>query len=148
ISERENPDANVNPYAQTYIEMDNAPACQIEPGAPAGSVLLLPPLILVAVRRRAWPRCTLPLLALLLLVARPAAGQLVGDCNQDGCVRVNELILCVDVALGRTDVTTCSSCSGCFVHGIQVDCLTTAVANALGNCQSSSTAAAGYQPPA
>jgi len=56
ISERENPNSHVNPFAQTYIEMDNAPACQIDPAAPPASALPLAPLVLIWLRRRRRPR--------------------------------------------------------------------------------------------
>jgi hypothetical protein len=42
-------------------------------------------LIAGELRRRPWRRCTVAFVALFLL-ARPAAGQVVGDCNEDGCV--------------------------------------------------------------
>ena len=47
--------------------------------------------------------------ALLFVLAAPAAAQCVGDCNGDGEVTINELIIGVNIALGEQPVSNCEA---------------------------------------
>ena len=47
--------------------------------------------------------------ALTVLSARPAAAQCAGDCDGDGEVAINELIIGVNIALGFSEVLDCPS---------------------------------------
>jgi len=57
-----------------------------------------------------------------------------GDCNSDGNVTVNELVLMVNIALGTSPVSECSSGDANEDGGITVDELVTAVNHALSGC--------------
>jgi len=49
------------------------------------------------------------MLALVVLLANGANAQnCIGDCNQDGAVPINELVLLVNIAGGRTPLASCS----------------------------------------
>jgi hypothetical protein len=67
----------------------------------------------------------------------PSTGGCVGDCDDDGAVRINELILGVNMALGNVEVSACPSFQ-CVqdVEGVLVNCLLLAVNNALSGCAS------------
>jgi hypothetical protein len=60
----------------------------------------------------------------------------VGDCNADGSVAINELILGVNIALGSEPLGVCPSfdCSG--TGAVPINCLISAVAGALNGCPS------------
>jgi hypothetical protein len=65
-----------------------------------------------------------------LATVSPAA--CTGDCNGDGQVTVDELLVSTSIALGRTAVTDCpAACNG---GQVSIDCLTRAVGNAIGGC--------------
>ena len=62
-----------------------------------------------------------------------AAQSCVGDCNGDGTVAINELVLGVNIALGADDISACAA----FDDGdgpVTVDRLIAAVNNALCGC--------------
>lgn len=63
------------------------------------------------------------------------ANTCVGDCDGDGEVRINEVILGVNIALGNADVSACPSLQ-CIqnVSGVFVNCLIMAVNNVLFGC--------------
>lgn len=67
---------------------------------------------------------------------RPMIGACVGDCNGDGTVRINELILGVNIALGNAAVGTCASFD-CPqpLPGVFINCAVEAVNNALLGCR-------------
>jgi parallel beta-helix repeat protein len=76
--------------------------------------------------------------AALSVLAQPAAAQCAGDCNQDGMVAINELIIGVNIALGSAQVT--GSCDAIDLNGDQavtIDELVTAVGSALNGCPTS-----------
>ncbi len=50
------------------------------------------------------------LVALSLIAAGPAQAQCPGDCNGDGRTAINELIQCVNIALGQQPVSNCTAC--------------------------------------
>lgn len=77
------------------------------------------------------------LAAALFTASAPAAAQMcVVDCNQDGYVRVDEVVTGVAILLGETALAHCPS-ADCDGNGrVQVRCLVGAVANALGRCSS------------
>jgi hypothetical protein len=72
--------------------------------------------------------------ALLLIIAHGTAqAQCVGDCNGDGEVTINELILGVNIALGSTPVSACEA----FANGegvVDIAQLIKGVNNALNGC--------------
>ena len=79
----------------------------------------------------------LVVLALIGLAAAPMARAqdvCVGDCNGDGMVAINELILGVNIALGSRPIADCPAfdCQGNGMVGI--NCLIQAVNNALDGC--------------
>src|SRR5215470_6082433 len=69
---------------------------------------------------------------------------LVGDCNGDGCVRIDELVTGVAIALGERPETDCPPIVGCnHLPGVHIDCLITAVVAALNvDCPQMPTATA------
>lgn len=60
-------------------------------------------------------------------------GACVGDCNHNGTVTVDELVLGVNIALGTGSVTTCSELDANASGTVTVDELVRGVAIALGN---------------
>jgi len=58
----------------------------------------------------------------------------LGDCDGDGEVAVNELVLGVNIALGMEEVSACSGFDGDGSGEVTVDELVTAVNNALSGC--------------
>ena len=69
--------------------------------------------------------------------ATPVVGpECVGDCNLDGTVAINELIIAVNIALGSTTGPYCAACSEA---GIDISCLIRMVNNALNGCPVSPT---------
>ena len=63
----------------------------------------------------------------------------VGDCDASGDVRINELILLVDIALGTAPLTNCSGGDQNGDGEIAVNEIITAVNNALAGCSSEVT---------
>ena len=64
----------------------------------------------------------------------PTVGVCVGDCNGDGEVRINELILGVNIALGNAAVSACASFCPQPLGGVYINCAVEAVNNALVGC--------------
>jgi hypothetical protein len=72
---------------------------------------------------------------LVLLAAMPAAAQpCPGDCNGDGEVRVEEMIVGVRIALGEVEVADCSALDANGNGTLSIDELVRAVANLLTGC--------------
>jgi sugar lactone lactonase YvrE len=57
-----------------------------------------------------------------------------GDCNHDDRVAVNELILGVNIALGRQQLAACPEFDENTQEGVEINELITAVDNALNGC--------------
>jgi len=57
-----------------------------------------------------------------------------GDCNDDGVVAVNELVLAVNVALGGSSVSACAAADGNDDGMLAINELVAAVTCALNNC--------------
>jgi hypothetical protein len=88
-------------------------------------------------------RPALAALALLFAAAgqpRPAAAQCAGDCNGDGMVAINELIIGVNIALGSSPVSACASFDTNGDGMVAINELIAAVNNALGGCGPTATA--------
>lgn len=92
------------------------------------------------------------LTALLILVCSAVfagwagAQSCVGDCDEDGSVAVNELVLGVNIALGSAEISACPS----FDDGegmVTIDRLIAAVNNALCGCGGCGTPASGTPTP-
>ena len=58
----------------------------------------------------------------------------VGDCNDDNTVAINELITCVNIALGSSAVATCPSCDASGDGSVAINELIAAVNAALNGC--------------
>jgi len=92
------------------------------------------------------------LAALLLIVSlaaatdRALAQTCAGDCNDDGTVQINELILGVNIALDTTAITQCPSLDD-GQGAVTVDRLIAAVNNALNGCEPSTTPGEGTATP-
>ena len=77
--------------------------------------------------------------ALLLLlggVSRSASAQdgCAGDCDSGGDVAINELVICVNIALGSAAVSACAPCDVNSDGGVAINELIAAVNAALGGC--------------
>ena len=87
---------------------------------------------------------------LIMSVATPnphaVAQTCVGDCNGDGRVDVNELIVGVNIALGAVAITQCASLDD-GTGTVTVDRLVLAVTNALNGCGASPTPGADTPTP-
>jgi len=64
----------------------------------------------------------------------PGSGACAGDCNRDGFVRINELVLQVNIALGNADIAGCLAGDTNGNGTIAINELVGAVNNALGGC--------------
>lgn len=72
----------------------------------------------------------------------------VGDCSSDTNVTVDEIVTCVNIALGTSAVDTCTQCDGDGGGSVTVDEIITSVNNALNGCPAGAAAAAGVGAPA
>jgi parallel beta-helix repeat protein len=72
--------------------------------------------------------------AWLALAVAPVAAQCAGDCNGDGTVTINELIVGVNIALGSADAATCAALDSDGSGGVAINELIAAVNAALGGC--------------
>jgi Cys-rich repeat protein len=74
-------------------------------------------------------------LVVMLAVSAPASEMpCVGDCNGDCEVNINELILCVNIALGMQPIDACEACD-CQNNGmVPINCLILSVSNSLNGC--------------
>lgn len=79
------------------------------------------------------------LLLLALLAAVPAAAQCPGDCNGDGEVRVEEMIVGVRIALDAGTVDECPSFDANGDGQIGINELVLAVTNLLNGCPATAT---------
>jgi len=70
----------------------------------------------------------------LLLATSSASAQCVGDCGADGSVAINELIICVNIALGSAQVSSCSACDADGNGMVTINELIQAVNAALVGC--------------
>jgi uncharacterized repeat protein (TIGR03806 family) len=84
------------------------------------------------------PRLAVWCAAALLVWAGPALG-CVGDCNGDGMVTINELILGVTVALGTAPVSACVAFDPDVDGQVRINELLAGVNNGTGSCVSDST---------
>lgn len=74
------------------------------------------------------------LAALLAVSTRGEAQSCAGDCNGDGSVAVNELVSCVNIALGNAALASCMACDSNNDGTVAVTDLITAVNAALNGC--------------
>jgi hypothetical protein len=58
----------------------------------------------------------------------------IGDCDGDGQVTVDEILLGITIALGEADISTCPAFDVDGTGTVTVDELMTAVGNALNGC--------------
>ena len=88
----------------------------------------------------AWRHAgTVAVFAVLLIVPPAEAQDCVGDCNGDGEVTVDELILGVNIALGSQDSSACEAFDTDDDNQVTVSELVKGVNNALGGCVSGDT---------
>jgi hypothetical protein len=59
-----------------------------------------------------------------------------GDCNGDGRVTVDEIVLAINIALGRTPLSSCPAADANNDNTLSIDELTGAVGHALNDCTS------------
>ena len=89
-------------------------------------------------------------LVLVFSIVTPGAGAraqtCAGDCNGDGTVEVNELIVSVNIALGLLAITQCPGI-GDSDGMVTIDRLVLAVTNALDDCSGSPTPGEGTPTP-
>lgn len=76
----------------------------------------------------------------LLAGASMAQAQCVGDCNDNGTVAVNELVLGVNIALDREELSACDSFDSNNSQSVEVNELVTGVNNLLRGCGPTPTA--------
>jgi hypothetical protein len=69
-----------------------------------------------------------------LFVASAASAQCVGDCNDDGMVSINELIIGVNIAQGAAPLSQCPSFDVDGNGSVGINELITGVNNALNGC--------------
>ena len=71
---------------------------------------------------------------MLGLVPRAARAVCTGDCDNSGDVQINEIITCVNIALGTAVVSTCSACDPDNSGDVQINEIIQAVNAALTSC--------------
>lgn len=84
--------------------------------------------------RHIGPEALLMSVALLGVLATRGTAACTGDCNADGAVSVNELIVGVNIALGSATVSTCAVFDTDGSGDVTVNELIAAVNNALNGC--------------
>lgn len=72
--------------------------------------------------------------AQVVIPPREGGGDCVGDCNANGTVAVNELVLGVNIALDRAELSACEVFDPNDSGGVEVNELVTGVNNALRGC--------------
>jgi hypothetical protein len=65
---------------------------------------------------------------------RTAAPACRGDCNRDGEVRVNEIVVGINISLGRAEISSCAAMDADGDGQIRVNELIGAVSSLLGGC--------------
>ncbi|HVN87418.1 MAG TPA: DUF6531 domain-containing protein, partial [Candidatus Binatia bacterium] len=91
----------------------------------------------------------MPLIACLtamFLLPQGAAGVCIGDCDGNGRVNVNELVVGVNIALGNADLGSCRQFDADGNERVTVDELVKGVNNALNGCAAEPTATATPTP--
>src|SRR5215470_129948 len=71
-----------------------------------------------------------------------------GDCNHNNMVEINELVTCVNIALGTADLSTCTSCDVNGDSSVEINELVLAVNVALSMCPSGTPGTPGATPTA
>ena len=74
--------------------------------------------------------------SVLVNTGTPPTPSCVGDCNGDGMVAINELIIGVNIALGSAPLSTCPAFDANGDGMVEINELITAVNNALSGCPS------------
>jgi len=69
-----------------------------------------------------------------------------GDCNQDGVVTIDEVVLAIDIALGEAMPDRCSHLDVSGDHLVTVDELILAATQALNGCPVATTPAVAQVP--
>ena len=87
------------------------------------------------------------LLLLALLAAAPASAQCPGDCNGDGVVRVEEMIVGVRIALGEDLIAACPAFDVSGEGEVGINELVLAVTSLLNGCPATPTPAASPTAP-
>jgi len=72
--------------------------------------------------------------ALVMFANASASAQCVGDCNSDGEVKVNELILAVNIFLGSKDISECTAVDSNANGTVAINELVQAVNSSLRGC--------------
>lgn len=88
---------------------------------PDSSLVRVLPIVLLALASPAWPQCA-------------------GDCNDDGHVSVDELVIGSQIALGRAELSMCPDLDADDTGSVEIDELVDAVAKATGGCPATPTA--------
>jgi hypothetical protein len=82
-----------------------------------------------------------------LVVGKAQAQPCAGDCDGNGVVAINELIVCVSVSLGSTPLTQCTACDPNGDTSVAINELIAAVNSSLGSCAPApGTPSVGPQP--
>ncbi len=83
------------------------------------------------------PPATLTPTATRTATAFPTPIRCSGDCNGDGRVSINEIITCVNIALGADQLSACAACDANGDGTIEINEIIQAVNNALNGCPTS-----------
>jgi hypothetical protein len=73
-----------------------------------------------------------------LLSSLPPRFQCAGDCNDQGSVALDELVLVVNVALGQVPVEECVAADSDGLNAVTIDEVVKSIDNALHGCASAS----------
>src|SRR5215472_1480285 len=82
----------------------------------------------------------------VLMWSHPAAALCHADCDGSGAVDVNELVRCVNVALGVQPLTNCQSCDANGDGSVEVSDLVSGVNDSLNGCQGGGPQCPDYVP--
>jgi hypothetical protein len=85
--------------------------------------------------------------ALLLVIGARAGAQCAGDCDGNGAVAINELVLGVNIALGSAQVSSCLPIDTNSSGTVEINELVAAVNRALGGCPAGGTPTATVSAP-
>lgn len=92
--------------------------------------------LVAAAATASWFGPMLPPMAGVWLHARPAAAEVscIGDCNSDGEVTVDEILLGINIALGTEPIAQCPSVDANGDGAVSVDEIIAAISTALSGC--------------